>query len=192
MELIFATNNPHKLAEMQAILGPAVTLRSLRDIGYTDDIIEDGTTLQQNALIKASYIYNNYHLPCFADDTGLEVDALGGAPGVHTARYAGPQCNPADNIALLLRNMQGILNRQAQFRTVIALINDGTPLYFTGIIRGTIATAPSGIGGFGYDPLFIPEGHTQTFAQLPAEIKNQISHRALAAQQLATYLRRKI
>lgn len=188
MKLVFATNNRHKLEEMRAILGGKIELLSLADIGCNDDIPETARTLEGNALIKARYIYEKYSLSCFADDTGLEVDALDGAPGVYSARYAGENNDSEANMRKLLQNLTGKSDRRAQFRTVIALIIDGEERLFDGVVRGEIATERKGDAGFGYDPLFIPEGCDVSFAQMPSEQKNAISHRSRAASALNDYL----
>lgn len=189
-ELVFATNNAHKLDEVSHILGERIRLLSLKQIGCEADIPETGTTLQENALLKARYIYDHYHRNCFADDTGLEVDALHGAPGVFSARYAGGEGHDsAANMRLLLHNLEGCTDRRARFRTVIALILDGQVYQFEGIINGTIIDAPRGEGGFGYDPVFVPEGYDRTFAELGNEVKNHISHRARAVEKLAQFLK---
>ena len=189
MKLVFATNNKHKLQEVRDIVGNRVEVLSLSDIGCCDDIPETADTLQGNALIKARYIYGKYGLDCFADDTGLEVEALGGAPGVYSARYAGEECDSEANMRKLLENLTGKSNRNAQFRTVIALIIDGKEMLFDGIVKGTIATEKKGDSGFGYDPVFIPEGHAESFAQMSGEMKNSMSHRFRATQQLGDYLK---
>ena len=201
MKIVFATNNKHKLAEIRAILGPQFEVVSLADIGCHEDIPETGTTLEENALMKAEYIYNKYHLSCFADDTGLEVEALNGAPGVYSARYASmeatvpcgsPQGLSHDseaNMARLLRELANNNNRKARFRTVIALIIDGKVTTFEGIVNGEIITEKRGGEGFGYDPIFQPEGYNKTFAELGVDVKNQISHRARATQKLVEYLK---
>ena len=188
MKLVFATNNKHKLDEMRAILGGKVELLSLSDIDCHDEIPETADTLEGNALIKARYIFEKYGLSCFADDTGLEVDALDGAPGVYSARYAGENNDSVANVSKLLHNLTGKSCREAQFRTVIALILNGEEKLFDGIVRGSISEECRGIGGFGYDPVFVPEGYTQSFAEMPAEQKNSISHRARAAAALNSYL----
>jgi len=187
--LVFATNNPHKAREVEHILGGAYTVKTLRDIGCLEDIEETENTLEGNALLKARYVKNNYGYDCFSEDTGLEVEALGGAPGVHTARYAGENRNPDDNISLLLNNLAGKENRQARFRTIIALLRDGQETLLEGICEGRIAREKQGSGGFGYDPVFIPAGYTQTFAELGDEVKNKISHRALATEKLVAFLK---
>lgn len=188
-KLIFATNNAHKLGEVQALLGDAFTLVTLRECGITEDIPETADTLEGNALQKARYVYEKTGLECFADDTGLEVDALGGAPGVHSARYATDGHDFAANNRLLLKNLEGITDRTARFRTVIALILDGVEYTFEGRVEGTIATAESGSEGFGYDPLFVPSGEIITFAQMSAEAKNAISHRGRAVAKLVNFLK---
>ncbi len=189
MKLVFATNNRHKLQEVRDIVGDRVEVLSLADIDCHDDIPETADTLQGNALIKARYIYEKYGLDCFADDTGLEVEALGGAPGVYSARYAGEDCDSEANMRKLLENLTGKSNRNAQFRTVIALIINGEEILFNGIVKGTIATEKKGDSGFGYDPVFIPEGHSDSFAQMGSEMKNSMSHRFRATQQLGDYLK---
>lgn len=188
-KLVFATNNAHKLEEVAAILGDQVELLSLNDIGCQTDIPETAETLEGNALLKSSYIYKNYHLDCFADDTGLEVEALNGAPGVYSARYAGGEGHDAQaNMLKLLRELDGKENRKAQFRTAISLILDGKEYLFEGVIKGEIIKEKRGDSGFGYDPVFMPEGYDRTFAELGNDIKNQISHRALAVQKLCEFL----
>lgn len=188
-KLVFATNNAHKLEEVAAILGDQVELLSLNDISYQTDIPETAETLEGNALLKSSYIYKNYHLDCFADDTGLEVEALNGAPGVYSARYAGGEGHDAQaNMLKLLHELDGKENRKAQFRTAISLILDGKEYLFEGVIKGEIIKEKRGDSGFGYDPVFMPEGYDRTFAELGNDIKNQISHRALAVQKLCEFL----
>ena len=188
-KLVFATNNAHKLEEVAAILGDQVELLSLNDISCQTDIPETAETLEGNALLKSSYIYKNYHLDCFADDTGLEVEALNGAPGVYSARYAGGEGHDAQaNMLKLLHELEGKENRKAQFRTAIALILDGKEYFFEGVISGEIIKEKRGDSGFGYDPVFMPEGYDRTFAELGNDIKNQISHRALAVQKLCEFL----
>lgn len=188
-KLVFATNNPHKLEEVRAILGSDVEVLSLRDIGCTADIPETADTLDGNALLKARFVASRYGVDCFADDTGLEVAALDGAPGVYSARFAGPGCTPADNVRKLLGLMQDADDRSARFRTVVALIRGGKEYCFEGMVGGTIARTPAGCGGFGYDPVFVPEGYDRTFAELPPAEKNRISHRARAVAKLADFLR---
>lgn len=185
--LIFATNNAHKLDEVRSILGSRFTIKSLKDIGCDADIPETADTLEGNALMKARFLYEKYGVDCFADDTGLEVTALGGAPGVHTARYAGNHDSEA-NMNKLLNELEKKSDRSAQFRTVIALIIEGKEFLFEGIVKGSIAKEKAGDGGFGYDPIFIPDGFTQTFSQMGNDSKNHISHRALAVEKLYNYL----
>ena len=188
-KLVFATNNAHKLEEVAAILGDQVELLSLNDIGCQADIPETAETLEGNALLKSSYIYKNYHLDCFADDTGLEVETLNGAPGVYSARYAGGEGHDAQaNMLKLLHELDGKENRKAQFRTAISLILDGQEYLIEGVIKGEIIKEKRGDSGFGYDPVFMPEGYDRTFAELGNDIKNQISHRALAVQKLCEFL----
>lgn len=187
-KLVFATNNLHKLNEVSTILENKIELLSLNDINCHIDIPETSNTLEGNALLKAQYIYSNYKLNCFADDTGLEVEALNGEPGVYSARYAGDIHNSEANMLKLLHNMENKENRQAQFRTVISLILDETEYQFEGIIKGKIITEKRGASGFGYDPVFIPEGYNKTFAELGDEIKNKISHRAQAVNKLCKFL----
>ncbi|WP_231488042.1 non-canonical purine NTP diphosphatase [Prevotella sp. MA2016] len=192
VKIVFATNNLNKLTEVRKILGNRFQVMSLAEIGCQDDIPEKGQTLKDNALIKAQWIYDKYHVNCFADDTGLEVDALGGAPGVYSARYAGGEGHDSQaNMNKLLSELENIDNRKARFRTVIALIIDGKVTTFDGIINGTITHEKRGGEGFGYDPIFMPEGHNQTFAELGVDIKNSISHRAKAVAKLADYLLKK-
>jgi len=209
MKIVFATNNLHKLQEVRQILGDSFEVLSLKDIGCDVDIPETGQTLEENALQKARYVYDNYHIDCFADDTGLEVEALNGAPGVYSARYAAmeptgstdsPKSHDSEaNMARLLRELSDKDNRKARFRTVIALIQkkDVCPCgctnikqehLFEGIVKGEITTERSGVEGFGYDPIFRPEGYDQTFAEMNAEQKNSISHRGRATAKLAEYL----
>ena len=222
MKIVFATNNQHKLEEVRQILGDSVEVLSLNDIGCDVDIPETGTTLKENALQKTQYVYDHYHIDCFADDTGLEVDALGGAPGVFSARYASlediepmspmspmspirpkspksPKSHDSEaNMERLLRELGENNNRRARFRTVIALIQKVGNLdcverinFFEGIVEGEITRERSGVGGFGYDPIFRPDGYDKTFAELGNEIKNQISHRARATAKLCAYLLKK-
>lgn len=189
MKLVFATNNAHKLSEIRAMLGDDIEVLSLADINCHDDIPETADTLQGNALIKARWVRERYGLDCFADDTGLEVDALGGGPGVHTARYAYPdRHDPEANTRKLLAELQNKNDRSAQFRTVIALILNGGEHLFEGIVRGEIAPEERGTEGFGYDPVFIPEETGKTFAELGVDVKNRISHRARAVRKLVAFL----
>lgn len=188
-KFVFATNNSHKLEEVTAILGEKVELLSMKDIKCDTDIPETADTLEGNALLKARYIFDNYHLDCFADDTGLEVETLNGAPGVYSARYAGGEGHDAQaNMLKLLHELDGKENRKAQFRTAISLILDGKEYLFEGVIKGEIIKEKRGDSGFGYDPVFMPEGYDRTFAELGNDIKNQISHRALAVQKLCEFL----
>ena len=201
--IVFATNNQHKLQEIRDILGSDYEVVSLKEIGCDVDIPETGNTLEENALQKAQYVYDHYHVSCFADDTGLEVEALDGAPGVHSARYAESTDHDSEaNMAKLLRELDGKENRQARFRTVICYIEkqDVCPCGFTsikkihqfeGIVNGYIATEKHGTEGFGYDPIFVPEEYDQSFAELGEEIKNGISHRARAVAKLVEYLKKK-
>ncbi|MDR0893144.1 MAG: non-canonical purine NTP diphosphatase [Mediterranea sp.] len=187
--LVFATNNAHKLEEVAAILGDRIELLSLSDIGCHADIPETADTLEGNALLKSSYVYKEYGLDCFADDTGLEVAALGGAPGVYSARYAGGEGHDsAANMRKLLHELEGQPDRRAQFRTAISLILNGEEYLFEGVVRGEIITEARGATGFGYDPLFRPDGYDKTFAELGAEVKNRISHRAQAVRKLCEFL----
>lgn len=189
MKLVFATNNRHKLDEVRAIVGDRVEVLSLNDIGCHDDIPETADTLQGNALIKARYIHEKFGVDCFADDTGLEVEALDGAPGVYSARYAGEECDSEANMKKLLQNLTGKSNRNAQFRTVIALIIKGEEKLFNGIVKGTITEEKRGDSGFGYDPVFVPEGFSESFAQMSVDMKNSISHRYRATRELSNYLK---
>lgn len=188
-KLCFATNNRHKLAEVSQMLEGKYELLTLQDIGCHEELAEDQHTLEGNSHQKAAYVWDNYHVSCFADDTGLEVEALNGAPGVYSARYAGLQRSDADNIEKLLQSLQGQENRRARFRTSITLILDGQQHQFEGIVTGSIATEWKGDKGFGYDPVFIPDGHDRTFAQMSAEEKNAISHRGRATQELVRFLK---
>lgn len=187
-KLVFATNNAHKLSEVKAILEPEFTIISLSDLNCNDEIPETAETLEGNALIKAQYIHDKFGLDCFADDTGLEIDALNGEPGVYSARYAGDANCAHENMCKVLEKLGDSPNRKACFRTVIALIQGNKTNYFEGKIDGNIATQPRGNSGFGYDPIFVPENYYVSFAQLSAEEKNQISHRALAIRELVNYL----
>lgn len=187
-ELIFATNNLHKLTEIQSIVADKLIIKSLKQIGCTEDIPETAPTLEGNALIKAQYVYDTYGKNCFADDTGLEIEALDGRPGVFSARYATDGHNFEANIEKVLSELHEIENRKARFRTVIALILNGTVHYFEGIVNGKIITERKGIEGFGYDPVFLPDGYLQTFAEMPLSEKNKISHRARAVAKLVDFL----
>jgi len=186
--LVFATNNIHKIKEISSILGTRVVLKSLSDIGCSDDIPETGETLEENALQKARYIYGRFRTDCFADDTGLEVEALNNEPGVYSARYAGENVTYDDNTNKVLENLEGKSNRKACFRTVIALIINGKEWLFEGRIDGEIIHHKRGLGGFGYDPVFVPAGCHKTFAEMEPDEKNRISHRALASQKLEEFL----
>lgn len=192
MKLVFATNNKHKLEEVRSILGNKIEILSLSDINCFDEIDETAETLEGNSLIKARYIYNKYNVNCFADDTGLEVESLGGEPGVYSARYAGEQNDSQANMNKLLQNLTGKINRNAQFRTVIALIINGEEKLLNGIVKGTITEEKQGDSGFGYDPIFIPEGFSMSFAQMSSEEKNSISHRYRATKKLCEYLKEKV
>lgn len=194
MKIVFATNNKHKLDEVRNILGEGFEVVSLAEIGCTEDIPETGSTLKENAQQKAEYIYKKYGIPCFADDTGLEVEALGGEPGIYSARYAainnaGEGHDSEANMTVLLQKLNGKQNRNAHFKTVICLILSA-PLFFEGIVEGKITMERSGAEGFGYDPIFQPEGYDKTFAELGNDVKNGISHRARAVAKLAEYLKK--
>lgn len=188
-KLVFATNNAHKLDEIRAILGNKMEILSLNDINCHADIPETADTLEGNAALKAQYIYKNFGLDCFADDTGLEVEALNGAPGIYSARYAGGEGHDSEaNMKKLLAEMEGKENRKARFRTAICLIEDGKEHLFEGIVNGEIIQERRGGSGFGYDPVFVPEGYTETFAEMGNDEKNKISHRAHAVAKLCDYL----
>ncbi len=188
IELVFATNNKHKLEEIQATVGDRFKILSLADIGCTEDIAETADTLEGNATIKSQYIFNKYAKNCFADDTGLEIDALNGEPGVYSARYAGPGHDHQKNMDKVLANLKDETNRNAQFRTVISLIIDGKETLFEGIVKGTMLTEKHGEKGFGYDPIFQPEGFDISFAEMDMATKNLISHRGRAMKKLIEYL----
>jgi len=183
-EIVFATNNAHKLQEIRQILGDSYNVLGLHDIGCEDDIPETADTLEGNAAIKAHWVKEKYGYDCFADDTGLEVDALGGAPGVYSARYAGPEHDSAANVALLLKNLEGSDNRKARFRTVIALVRGDETLFVDGVVEGKITRTLHGDNGFGYDPVFMPDGYDVTFAEMDSSAKNAISHRGRATAKL--------
>ena len=192
-KLVFATNNAHKLDEIRAILGDKIEVLSLKDINCDADIPETADTLEGNAALKAEYIYKNYGLDCFADDTGLEVEALGGAPGVYSARYAGGDGHDSEaNMRKLLQELDGKQNRNAQFPTAICLIEKGEEHLFEGIVKGSIIEQKRGASGFGYDPVFMPEGYEETFAEMGNAEKNKISHRARAVEKLCEYLNGKV
>lgn len=188
MQLVFASNNKNKIKEIQALVPDTIQIISLEAIGCTEDIPETADTIEGNAILKANYITSNYGYNCFADDTGLEVDALIGAPGVYSARYAGEQKDANDNMDKLLSELKDTINRNANFKTVICLNLNGTQQLFTGIIKGTIIDKKIGTNGFGYDPIFIAEGHQKTFAELSLEEKATISHRGIAVAQLIAFL----
>ncbi len=188
MELLFATNNLHKLAELKKITGKNIHLKSLADIKCEEEIPETGNTLEANASQKSFYIFNKYNINCFSDDTGLEIEALNNEPGVYSARYAGEDKDAVKNMQKVLKKMKGISNRKARFRTVISLIIDKKEYLFEGIVNGKIEESPSGMKGFGYDPIFTPDGYTCTFAEMELSEKNKISHRARAVQKLVDFL----
>ncbi len=188
MELIIATNNTHKVKEIRAALSDEFKILSLEEVGICEEIPEDQDTLEGNALQKARFIYEKYGRNCFADDTGLEVEALNGAPGVYSARYAGASCNAEYNMDKLLSELSGTANRSAQFRTVVALIIDGEEFLFEGKVEGEILKERQGKEGFGYDPIFRPKGYKDSFAVMPLDIKNSISHRGRAIRALAAFL----
>lgn len=188
MKIVFATNNQHKLKEIRKICGDKIEILSLEDVKSVEDIPETGETLKENALLKARFIKDKYGYDCFADDTGLEVESLNNAPGVYSARYAGIKGDPEDNMQKLLRELEGESNRNARFRTQIALILNNKEYFFEGEIKGEITLRKRGTNGFGYDPIFQPEGFDQTFGELSDEIKNNLSHRAIATQKLTNFL----
>lgn len=188
-KIVFATNNAHKLDEVRQMLGEKIEIYSLKDIRCNEEIAETSDTIEGNALQKARYVSEHYHTDCFADDTGLEVEALNGAPGVYSARYAeGSGHDSEANMRKLLKEMEHIDNRKARFRTVFALIINGKEHLFEGIVNGEIIRTRRGTSGFGYDPIFVPEGYTQTFAEMGNDLKNKISHRAIATQKLCKFL----
>ncbi|WP_299251062.1 non-canonical purine NTP diphosphatase [uncultured Cytophaga sp.] len=189
ISICFATNNKNKIAEVRSKVGEEISILSLEDIGCFEELPETSPTLEGNSAQKARFVADKYKVNCFADDTGLEVDALNGAPGVYSARYAGPACNPEDNMNKLLLSMEGQNNRSAQFKTCITLIIDGKETVFHGAVKGTILTERHGKEGFGYDPIFQPEGYLVSFAEMPLSEKNTISHRALAVEKLIDYLK---
>jgi XTP/dITP diphosphohydrolase len=191
VQIVAATNNLHKLSEIRPLIEPDFRILSLEDIGCHEELPETMETLEGNSLQKASYVYDRYHLPCFADDTGLEVEALDGAPGVYSARYAGEQKNSNDNIDLLLSNLAAKGNRHAQFRTIITLLGIDGRHVFEGILSGTILSGRRGSAGFGYDPVFQPDGFTRTLAELTMDEKNSISHRGRAISKLVAFLKHK-
>jgi XTP/dITP diphosphohydrolase len=189
MKIVFATNNPNKLKEIQALMPKGIEIVSLKEVGCTEDIPETGTTLQANAFQKAQYLKDNYGYDCFADDTGLEVEHLDGAPGVYSARYAGPERCAEANMAKILEELKGKENRKAQFRTAIALILNGEEYLFEGKVEGQISKTIQGNQGFGYDPIFIPENDTRSFAQMSMSEKGAISHRGKAVRKLVGFLK---
>ena len=192
MNICFATNNPHKLQEVSNLLGDAFRILSLKDIGCEDELPETHETLEENSFEKAEYVHRRYGIPCFADDTGLEVNVLNGAPGVYSARFAGPRKDSLDNIKLLLEKLKGSTDRSARFRTVITFIFGRDVHYFEGIIHGKIADQLRGSSGFGYDPVFIPEGYDISFAEMNLEQKNRISHRGIAIRKLVDFLKNRL
>jgi XTP/dITP diphosphohydrolase len=188
MKIVFATHNEHKLFEVSKMLPNHINILSLDDINCMEEIPETSDTISGNALQKANYVKTNYGVDCFADDTGLEIEALDGAPGVYSARWAGENCSYQDNVKKTLAELKGIENRNARFKTVIALVLNGDTHLFEGIIEGEITEQPKGDSGFGYDPLFRPKGYDETFAEMPLELKNKISHRAIAVDKLIAFL----
>lgn len=186
-KIVFATHNAHKLEEVRAILKGIVEVVGLADIGCHEDIPETADTLEENAKLKSQYVYEKFGYDCISDDTGLEIEALDGKPGVHSARYAGEPSNSVNNMLKVLEEMKDQSNRNAQFRTVVSLVENGNYYEFEGIVKGILSREPTGKGGFGYDPIFIPEGHSESFAVLSAEEKNAISHRAIAIKKLAEH-----
>ena len=187
-ELVFATNNKHKAQEIQQMLLNQYTILTLADIGCTVDIPETGSSFEENAALKSSYVYSNYQLDCFADDSGLEIEALNQEPGIYSARYSGAKDDQA-NLQLVLEKMKGVANRRANFKTIVALVRQGKPVFFEGVIYGKILEEPIGDRGFGYDPIFQPDGYNQSFAQMSMAQKNEISHRAIAMKKLISFLK---
>ncbi|HTA83166.1 MAG TPA: non-canonical purine NTP diphosphatase [Bacteroidia bacterium] len=192
MQLVFATHNNNKVREIKPLFPPSVSISTLTEIGINEEIPETAETIEGNAILKARFVYNTLKLNCFADDTGLEVSALNGAPGVYSARYAGEGKTASDNIAKLLYELKGKSNRSAKFKTVIAAIINGKEYLFEGLVNGNITLTAAGANGFGYDPVFMPEGLTTTFAEIPLEQKNRLSHRALAVNKFIEFLKAKI
>ena len=188
MKLVFATNDINKLSEIRALVSDDIQILSLKDINCTEELPETNPTLQQNALQKARYVFDNYGFNCFADDTGLEIDALAGEPGVYSARYAGENCNSESNIKKVLKNLHGIKDRCATFRTVIALVIGGEETFFEGECKGNITKRKIGLSGFGYDPIFIPNGYKKTFSEMTKQQKGLISHRGNAVKKLLVFL----
>jgi len=191
MKLVFATNNPNKLAEIRMLLNSSIEILSLKDINCNEELPETSDTLEDNAAQKAYFVYDNYGYNCFADDTGLEIEALDGRPGVYSARYAGDDCVAEDNMQKVLGEMQGEDNRDACFRTIISLVIDGKEFQFEGQVDGQIIPEKCGDKGFGYDPIFLPDGFEESFAQMSAQRKNEISHRGLAVKQLIEFLKKR-
>ena len=192
MKICLASNNPNKLREIRHSLGPSFEVLSLKDIGHDGDLPEHQKTLEGNSLEKAEFIYKNYGLDCISDDTGLEVVALDGEPGVYSSRYAGPSCSSKDNMELLLKNLEDKDDRRAQFRTIITLIRKGRTRQFEGIVQGSIIKEGRGVEGFGYDPIFVPKGYDVSFAEMSFEEKNKISHRGQAINKLTNFLQKKV
>ncbi len=188
MQIVDATTNNHKLQELRKIMPESFKITGISDLGFIEDIPETGDTFEANALLKALFVYQRINRTCLADDSGLEVDALGGKPGVYSARYAGPESDSVNNLKKLLLEMKGITSRTARFKTVLALIQNNKTFLFEGVINGRITEAPSGKGGFGYDPVFIPQGYNRTFSEMSAEEKNNISHRGEAVRRLIYFL----
>ena len=192
MKIVFATNNPNKLAEIRQLMPKGIVILSLKDINCLEELPETSETLEDNAAQKAFYVFDNYGQNCFADDTGLEIDALDGRPGVYSARYAGLECKPEDNIQKILEEMKGEMNRDASFRTIISLVIDGKEFQFEGEVEGQIIPEKWGKKGFGYDPIFLADGHEKSFAQMSMEEKGAISHRGLAVKKLIQFLEKRV
>jgi len=192
MKIVFATNNPNKLAEIRQLMPKGIVILSLKDINCFEELPETSETLEDNAAQKAFYVFDNYGQNCFADDTGLEIDALDGRPGVYSARYAGLECKPEDNIQKILEEMKGEMNRDASFRTIISLVIDGEEFQFEGEVEGQIIPEKWGKKGFGYDPIFLADGHEKSFAQMSMEEKGAISHRGLAVKKLIQFLEKRV
>ena len=192
MKIVFATNNPNKLAEIRQLMPEGIEILSLKDINCLEELPETSDTLEDNAAQKAYYVYDNYGHNCFSDDTGLEIEVLDGRPGVYSARYAGPECRADDNIQKILAEMKGEVNRDASFRTIISLVIDGREFQFEGQIEGQIIPEKWGDQGFGYDPIFLPDGYEESFAQMTVEEKNIISHRGLAVKKLIQFLQKRV
>ena len=192
MKIVFATNNPNKLAEIRQLMPKGIVILSLKDINCFEELPETSETLEDNAAQKAFYVFDNYGQNCFADDTGLEIDALDGRPGVYSARYAGLECKPEDNIQKILEEMKGEMNRDASFRTIISLVIDGKEFQFEGEVEGQIIPEKWGKKGFGYDPIFLADGHEKSFAQMSMEEKGAISHRGLAVKKLIQFLEKRV